>query len=53
VQSRKMTDQQFHDAILRENAMPIELLRADLEERELTSDFKTSWKFYGAHPTHP
>jgi len=53
VQSKKMTDQEFHDAILRENAMPIEILRADLEGQELNSDFKTSWKFYGDHPTHP
>lgn len=53
VNSRKMTDQEFHDAILQENAMPIEILRADLEGQKLTSDFQTSWKFYGDHPTHP
>jgi hypothetical protein len=33
--------------------MPIEMLRADLEDQKLTRDFKTSWKFYGEHPTHP
>jgi uncharacterized protein (DUF885 family) len=49
----KMTDRQFHDAILHENNMPIELLRADLENRSLTRDFKTNWKFYGDHPTYP
>jgi uncharacterized protein (DUF885 family) len=53
VGSGKMTDRQFHDAILHENNMPIELLRADLENQKLTRDFKTSWKFYGDHPTHP
>ena len=53
VDSKKMTDREFHDAILHENAMPIELLRADLENQKLTRDFKTSWKFYGEHPTHP
>jgi uncharacterized protein (DUF885 family) len=53
VNSKKMTDQEFHDAILQENAMPIEILRADLEGQKLTSDFRTSWKFYGDHPTHP
>jgi uncharacterized protein (DUF885 family) len=53
VDSKKMTDREFHDAILHENSMPIELLRADLEGKKLTRDFKTSWKFYGEHPTHP
>jgi uncharacterized protein (DUF885 family) len=53
VDSKKMTDRQFHDAILHENEMPIEMLRSDLERLPLTSDFKTSWKFYGEHPTHP
>lgn len=53
VDSHKMTDLQFHDAILQEGAMPIELLRADLENLKLTPDFKTNWKFYGDHPTHP
>ena len=53
VGSGKMTDRAFHDAILHENTMPIELLRADLEQQKLTGDFKTNWKFYGEHPTHP
>jgi uncharacterized protein (DUF885 family) len=53
VDSGKMTNRQFHDAILHEGAMPIEMLRADLENQKLTKDFTTSWKFYGDHPTHP
>lgn len=53
VGSGKMTDREFHDAILHEGAMPIEMLRADLENQKLTRDFTTSWKFYGDHPTHP
>jgi uncharacterized protein (DUF885 family) len=53
VDSKKMSDREFHDAILQENSMPIELLRADLENLKLTRDFKASWKFYGENPTHP
>lgn len=53
VDSKKMTDREFHDAILRENFMPIELLRANLENQKLSPDFHTSWKFYGDHPTNP
>lgn len=53
VDSGKMTNRQFHDAILHENGMSVELLRADLENLPLTRDYKTSWMYYGRHPTHP
>ncbi len=53
VDSHKMTNRQFHDKILHEGPMPIELLRADMEDSALTPDVTTSWKFYGDHPTHP
>jgi Bacterial protein of unknown function (DUF885) len=53
VDSKKMTDMAFHDAILHENSMPVELLRASLEHEKVVRDFKTGWKFYGEHPTHP
>jgi len=53
VDSKKMTDREFHDAILHENSMPIEMLRADLEKQKLTKDYTTNWTFYGEHPTHP
>jgi len=52
VDSHKMTDREFHDAILHEGPMPIEMLRADLEDGKLIADFQTTWKFYGEHPTH-
>jgi Bacterial protein of unknown function (DUF885) len=47
VDSGKMTDRQFHDAILKENAIPIEMVRADLTNEKLTRDFVPAWKFYG------
>jgi Bacterial protein of unknown function (DUF885) len=53
VGSKKMTEREFADAVLHENSMPIEMVRADLEGQKLTRDFTTSWKFYGEHPTHP
>jgi len=46
VQSRKMTAREFHDAILRENTIPIELIRASLRKEKLDRDFKTTWQFY-------
>jgi uncharacterized protein (DUF885 family) len=53
VDGGKMTEREFHDRLLHEGPMPIEMLRADLTGQRLTEDFKTSWKFYGAHPIHP
>lgn len=47
VESGKMTNRQFHDAILRENRIPVEMLRAILSGQKLTRDFASSWKYYG------
>jgi len=46
VDSGKMTYKQFHDAIIVENAMPVEMVRAILNKQELPKDFKSQWKFY-------
>jgi uncharacterized protein (DUF885 family) len=43
--SGKMTHQQFHDAVLKEHSIPIELLRAFLLETELDENASPSWKF--------
>jgi uncharacterized protein (DUF885 family) len=47
VDSGKMTNRAFHDAILKENRMPIEMVRALLTKQKLTRDYSTNWKFYG------
>jgi uncharacterized protein (DUF885 family) len=46
VDSGKMTNRDFHDAILKENAVPIEMIRASLAKQSLTRDFATRWRFY-------
>ena len=46
VDTKKMTLKEYHDAILRENAMPLEMLRALMTKQAVTRDFKTSWRFY-------
>ena len=46
VDTKKMTYKEYHDAILRENAMPIEMVRALLTKQPLKRDFKTNWRFY-------
>jgi hypothetical protein len=47
VDSGKMTFKQYHDAVMRENSMPVEMVRAILLDQPLKRDFKTNWKFYG------
>lgn len=46
VDTKKMTIKQFNDALLHENSMPIEMLRAIIINQPLTKDFKTQWRFY-------
>lgn len=50
VDSGKMTDRQYNDAILHENGMPVAMLRAILTNRKLTRDYKTSWRFLDEVP---
>jgi uncharacterized protein (DUF885 family) len=46
VDSRKMTDREFHDRILREGPIPVEMVRAILTGQGLSRDRKPNWRFY-------
>jgi hypothetical protein len=46
VDSGKMSYKEFHDAFLKENSMPVEMVRAILTNQPLSKDFKTKWRFY-------
>lgn len=46
VDSGKMTNRTFHDSILKENRIPIEMVRAILTKQKLSRDYTSSWKFY-------
>ncbi|HEY8561000.1 MAG TPA: DUF885 family protein [Pyrinomonadaceae bacterium] len=50
VDSKKMTNRQFHDRILKEGAIPVEMVRAILTKQKLSKDFKSNWRFYGGLP---
>jgi uncharacterized protein (DUF885 family) len=50
VDSGKMTERAFHDALLRENSIPIEMMRADLTHEKLAQDFHSTWRFYNLEP---
>lgn len=45
VDSGKMGEKEFHDLIMSQNAMPIEILRAKVTGKPLKKDHKASWKF--------
>ncbi|MDY0906880.1 DUF885 family protein [Pedobacter sp. CFBP9032] len=46
VDGGKMSFKQFHDAVIKENLIPVEMIRATLINQPLTRDFTTTWKFY-------
>jgi uncharacterized protein (DUF885 family) len=46
VERGKMSDREFHDAVLMENSVPIEMIRAALTGQKIGRDFRPSWRFY-------
>ena len=46
VGGKKMSDKQFHDAILKEGSIPVEMVRAILTKQKLSKDYTTSWRYY-------
>lgn len=46
VETGRMTDCRFHDAILEGGPMPIEMVRARLLDAPPTKDAKPAWRFY-------
>ncbi|MBC7687446.1 MAG: DUF885 domain-containing protein [Aquabacterium sp.] len=40
------TVKQFHDAVLQQNSMPIEMLRNILTNQNINKDYQSQWKFY-------
>ena len=47
VSAGHMSSREFHDAILKENSIPVEMIRAKLINQELKPKFKSIWQFYG------
>ena len=53
VQSGRMTNREFHDAILRQNAIPIDMIRLSLSREMVERDYRTTWRFYPEGPLEP
>jgi len=47
VDTGRMSDREFHDAILHQGSIPIEMIRAALTEAPPPRDHVTSWRFAG------
>lgn len=45
MRSLQITEKEFHDRVLRENCIPIEILRGILLDQKWNKDFTTEWKF--------
>jgi uncharacterized protein (DUF885 family) len=45
VESGRMTDRDFHDAVLQGGRMPVEMVRARLTGARLTRDYRPNWRF--------
>ncbi|WP_339866630.1 DUF885 family protein [uncultured Algoriphagus sp.] len=45
VDSGKMTEKEYHDLVMSQNAMPVEILRAKVTGNPLKKDHKASWRF--------
>ena len=50
VDTKVMTNKQFHDEIMRQGNMPIALIRLAVTREKLTRDMDINWKFYGELP---
>jgi len=48
VESKKMTERQFHDTFTAYNAISVELIRAGMENLPLTRDTQAQWRFADA-----
>jgi uncharacterized protein (DUF885 family) len=46
VDSKKMTDRDFHDRILKEGPIPVEMVRAILTGQKLNRDYAPGWRYY-------
>jgi hypothetical protein len=46
VDSGKMTEKAFHDFVMKNNRMPVEMVRAGLTTEKLTPDSYGKWKFW-------
>jgi hypothetical protein len=48
----KMNERDFHDAVLRENRIPIAFVRASVKGEKLTRELPAGWRFYVAPATN-
>ncbi|MCG2840141.1 DUF885 domain-containing protein [Sandaracinobacter sp. RS1-74] len=46
VDSGRMTERGFHDAVMQLGPMPVELIRARLLDQPLQPDYRSRWRFY-------
>jgi uncharacterized protein (DUF885 family) len=45
VESKKMSPKQFHDSVIQQNSIPIELVRAALTDDPISKEPVSQWRF--------
>lgn len=50
VQGGRMTNRDFHDRILKEGPIPVEMVRALLLNEAPAREFRSRWRFAGERP---
>ena len=53
VAGKKMSNRNFHDAILKEGPVPVEIVRAILTKQKLSPQHKAAWRFYDFRTAAP
>lgn len=48
VDSGRMTEREYHDAVMQLGPMPVEMIRARLLDLPLAPDYRSQWRFYSA-----
>lgn len=46
VDSGRMTEREYHDAVMKLGPMPVEMIRARLLDLPLAPDYRSQWRFY-------
>jgi uncharacterized protein (DUF885 family) len=49
--SGKMTDREFHDAVLEGGSMPVEMVRVRVRKEVIPRNYTARWKFLGEEVT--
>jgi hypothetical protein len=51
VEGGKMSLKEYHDKVMQENNIPVEMVRAILTNQDVSLNYQTNWRFYNQRPS--